>query len=294
MAIIFKKDVNKTPCYFWKITKVEDDPISKRVSFSVDVYCTEFSDTPTGTLNYSYKGDSYFIAPMSTENDKTKTCYNKLKEELGGGYDYWTEGEDWCPKISRLVKNKNNKHFHDIDYTLELNTVLHRTEYFGEKGLLTKVEYYGDLDKTDKVLEFNRTYIHNPVQGVTHKHTKRTYYNVDGTVNSSISDKGLYKYTENQSRKATLRRRENIIFNIEKVIIQVIIDESPDQDLNSNMILASEFVSEISTSKNNFISSGNPTSLLTKIATSTNYPFLTWEVSEGVSVEQFINSEVIY
>lgn len=302
MAVIKATSVNGISACFWMLKEHNCDHTMQSASMLVDIYSCpqDFLDgkDPLDTIVHTYKGASYPLQGTETGNDVPKAMYEQLKTEIGGGYDYPTANEPWCPKIYNLLKpDVSLKHFHNIDYTIELNTVLHRQDTFGLKGLLTKVEYFSDANKTDKVLEFNRTYTTHPVDGVTHKHTTRTYYNVDNTPNSDIKDRGNYEYTTNQSRKATIRRRENITFNIEKELIDMIKVQSAPEDLIANMQNAAAFASHLSPMKNSFISSGDSTLIVTEInkaQVQTDYPFLLWEKEPGVTAVDFITNEVNY
>ncbi len=302
MAIIREQEIDGKVGNFWYISEQSFDTSLQILSYRASLFSSviAFLDNrpPVYQTWKTYKGVEFYLTGSESPSEFKRKCYEKLKEELNGGYDYPVTGEDWCPKIYKYLKSGINiKHFHSIDYTIELTINLHRIETFAEKGLLTKVEYFTDDTLTDKILEFNRTYQHNPVDGIISKHTTRTYFNVDETPNSDVKDLGSYKYTENQGRKATLRRRENIIFNIEKNVIDMIKVDSPPEDLYSNMTLASEFVSQISTMKNSFISSGNPTSLIAEINKQTvkdQYPFLLWGILSYTNVIEFMTDQLIY
>lgn len=287
---------------FWFISEETYDDIIKVMTYKVSLYFSvqsfEQGKAPIKQYHKTYKGNDYFINGDESDKLFKMKCYDNLKVELGGGFDYPTDEEDWCPKIYKFIKQGVPiKHFHDINYTIELTVNLCRVDTFAEKGLLTKVEYYTDTNKTDKLLEFNRTYVHNPVDGLISKHTTRIYINVDGTPNAEVKDLGEYVYTKNQGRKATTRRRDNIILNIEEKVIDLIKENSPPEEILNNMILASEFVSQISTAKNSFISSGNPMILMQTIMNPDmliTYPFLSWSLLEFDTVVDFMIDQLTY
>ena len=200
------------------------------------------------------------------------------------------------PKIYALAKEEaKEKHFHNINYNTELIQPLYRTDTFGEPGLLTKVEWYSDLAKTDLVLVVDRVYTVQPGIGLVAKSTTRTWINNDDTPHELIKDLGTVPYTPSASRSATKRRRQNVIDSLEQDVIGLLAQSGGD--FAQGIELAQRFLAELAAPIDVFYKSGYTVDLINLISqpeVQEMYPFLVAEVQPGVTVAQFIASSLTY
>ena len=200
------------------------------------------------------------------------------------------------PKIYALAKEEaKEKHFHNINYNTELAQPLYRTDTFGEPGLLTKVEWYSDLAKTDLVLVVDRVYTVQPGIGLVAKSTTRTWINNDDTPHELVKNLGTVPYTPSASRSATKRRRQNVIDSLEQDVIGLLAQSGGD--FAQGIELAQRFLAELAAPIDVFYKSGYTVDLINLISqpeVQEMYPFLVAEVQPGVTVAQFIASSLTY
>ena len=200
------------------------------------------------------------------------------------------------PKIYALAREEaKEKHFHNINYNTELAQPLYRTDTFGEPGLLTKVEWYSDLAKTDLVLVVDRVYTVQQGIGLVAKSTTRTWINNDNTPHELIKDLGTVPYTPSASRSATKRRRQNVIDSLEQDVIGLLAQSGGD--FAQGIELAQRFLAELAAPIDVFYKSGYTVDLINLISqpeVQEMYPFLVAEVQPGVTVAQFIASSLTY
>lgn len=205
------------------------------------------------------------------------------------------------PRIYSLAKHEaKEKHFHNIDYKKELNHKLQMSVTFGEPGLFTLAQLFEDEAKTIPVLDVIREYDIEPVTGkLLRKHTKRQYYNEDGSLNEEIKDSGWYTYTEEQSRAATHRRRVNITNKLESDMLNMLVQAAQGDPAvqAANIAGGAAFMKALTPGINVFHMSGDNADIVSYVSDSTvqsTFTFLTQEVAPGVQAYQFIIAGVTY
>lgn len=123
------------------------------------------------------------------------------------------------PKIYDLVNVGNSKHFHDIDYCIEVNLFPKRTIV---KGEVVKVDWYSDSDLTDLIITVDIVY-HRDFSGfATYRDVTRTWINRDGSENyeKKLTQK-YYSHNPADQIAEGLKRRKLLINNIQTPVLQM-------------------------------------------------------------------------
>lgn len=116
------------------------------------------------------------------------------------------------PKIYALAKGEAaNKHFHNIDYKIELTQSLYakRTMIQGE---VTQVDWYSDIALTDKVIRVNVSYNRDSIGFALNRTTTRTWINEDETDHPDVKvTQKDYTINLNEQLEEGQRRRGNLV-----------------------------------------------------------------------------------
>jgi len=204
------------------------------------------------------------------------------------------------PKIISMQIEETAGHFHAIDYKKDLSVKLQKTVTFGEPGLMTKVEYFADEDKVDRVLDVIREYdVEEVTNKILRKKTIRIYYNEDGTQNDNIKDTGWYTYTPEESRSATHRRRVNVTNKLESDMLALLLSAagSDQTQQTANLAAGANFMKALSSAINTFHLSGSNLEIIEFVSNpenQQNFLFLLADVAPGVKAYQFIIAGVSY
>lgn len=213
------------------------------------------------------------------------------------------DNADWEPRIyDYAIVDSKKRYFQNINYLNEVSIYWHRRETWGsgnEKGLLLKVEYFADEEMTELVLEVEVSYQQDPFGNLVSKNTVRTWYLRNGTPHPDKKQKPSPKlYTPTESRKATMRRRENVVAQLEGQLIDMLKDpEATLEEQAASLTLGVQFLTAISSELNQFLNSGNIAGISTFVqepSNQANFPFLLLELAPGYPVWQFIIDGVTY
>jgi len=172
------------------------------------------------------------------------------------------------PKIISMQIEETAGHFHAIDYKKDLSVKLQKTVTFGEPGLMTKVEYFADEDKVDRVLDVIREY---DVEEVTNKIL----------------------------RKKTIRRRVNVTNKLESDMLALLLSAagSDQTQQTANLAAGANFMKALSSAINTFHLSGSNLEIIEFVSNpenQQNFLFLLADVAPGVKAYQFIIAGVSY
>jgi hypothetical protein len=115
-------------------------------------------------------------------------------------------------KILIFAKEEaKNKHFHNIDYTIELdrNLVPKRHFVFGE---LRKVDWFSDPEMTDLVLTTEYVYTRNALGFAESRVSTRTWYMTNGEPHprQKLRDKAYFINPQDQLDEIILKRTNNV------------------------------------------------------------------------------------
>jgi hypothetical protein len=200
------------------------------------------------------------------------------------------------PKI--LKHSLVDKHFHGIDHNTEIKITTKIKEVYGEtqadKGLLIRKEYYSDDSLTDLLFKVDYGYQKSPTGHLTHQSVTMTWINEDGTENIEKKDKGFAAYSPQESRNATRKRRETVIYLLENSLINMLAQAPGGLE---NLSIGAKFLEAASPAINSFLNSGLPTSIQNFVSqpeTITSFPFLQMELAPGIAVAMFIINGVTY
>lgn len=166
------------------------------------------------------------------------------QEKLGKTIDEVGRFPDKLPRIYDLVLPELiGKHFHNINYKTELETKLVGKPTF-ENGSLVLMEWFCMEPSEQLILkaEFNYEF-----DSTTHMYSKRTetrtWLNGDGSENAEkkigVKDYTVDKVAQFQASK---RRRENIVYEMYKFIIQCLIGNGVATDEKTAIAIGSGLV----------------------------------------------------
>ena len=136
--------------------------------------------------------------------------------------------------------------------------------------------------------------MNDPVVGLVSKRTVRTWINNDGSENPLKKDLGEIPYSPSGSRSATKRRRENVIDSLEQNVIALLAQGGGGA---AAVGLAQSFLVDLSADIDAFYKSGSEQRIVDRLQTGEldeSYPFLTQQIQPGVTVVDFIVSQLTY
>lgn len=155
------------------------------------------------------------------------------------------------------------KHFHLIDYTIEVTPALipKRTFLF---GALTNVKWYADAELTNLILEVDVSYNYNALGFATDRAVTRTWYREDGSADADtkITEK-YYTINPQDQLDEIIVRRTNIVRQTNVYLIGIIpgltaIDPNAADMTAQDIIFAGQtFFGAHDTEENVFIKTGS-------------------------------------
>lgn len=168
----------------------------------------------------NFKGDDYPLTTETSDKKIRKKLYSAIDLKLDETEYFPDQTEEDYPKIYKFVKKELKfKHYQDIDYTMEIMGTLHPRRTF-VKGELQKVEWFADVECTDKVLTTDIVYTRDISGFAIDRITKRIWVGMDEEDNdiTKITEKN---YTINMvdQIKEGIKRRQNIIDGLQKPIL---------------------------------------------------------------------------
>lgn len=210
--------------------------------------------------------------------------------------------DDFQVRIYDFVTRDIKKHFHNINYKNEVNFYWFRQETWGtgsNKGLLEQVDYFSDPEKQNLILRVEVEYVQDQFGNLFSKNTVRRWVMNNGEFHPEAKEKPSPKiYTPTESRQATMRRRQNIVAQLEAQLIQLLTDpEATLEENQASLTLGVQFLTAVSSELNEFYNSGNITGIVTFVNNPLNhvtFPFLLTEVAPTYTVAQFIIDGVTY
>lgn len=255
-----------------------------------------------------------FILEIDSYSIKSKfvaTVYNNNNLEIHFSDDLTAQEQADCdtivqnhnsslysePKIFDYLVDKG-KPLHSIDHNIDLTITPRKKEVYGttlaEKGLLKKKEYYSDDAFSDLLFYIDYDYQKDAFGYLTHQSVKLTWINKDNQDNSLIKDKGFNQLSPSESRIATRKRRESVVYMLESSLIELLMAAPGGAE---NLQTGAEFMAAASPSIEKFYNSGLPDDVAAFVndsGTQATYPFLLMEVTPGYTVAQFIIDGVTY
>lgn len=167
----------------------------------------------------SYKENNWWIddgiiAYLDVDGDAIfQSLFSKNMQEF---LDEKPSYADIRPKVYGLMDvGVIDKHFHYVNYNMELSVSLYPKRVMVQ-GEVTQVDWYTDVELTDKVINVGIVYIRDGNGFAVSRTTTRTWINGDGSPNTDT--KITYKdYTINSIEQINegQRRRGNIVSGIQ-------------------------------------------------------------------------------
>ena len=277
----------------YKIRDIIYDGVSKTSSCKVDVF--DFNQTIVDVLTFIWKGDSYFLTEENLSNcNPLCLTYKTLKSELNEAVWYYSDDEDVCciPKIYKYVKNNVTlKHFHDIDYTIELSIKLFAKRTF-IKGELQSVIWYSDIDCTDAIINVAIVYVRDALGFAVSRTTTRSWVNMNDTLNSDTKIT-LKNYTINSldQTEEGIRRRSNIIKGLQIPVIGSMLATINDLSDIEIIQLGRDFMKENKNSLQCFIDESHK-GISTDIENATNFWLDNVINANGLTIRQYMLNEL--
>lgn len=191
------------------------------------------------------------------------------------------------------------KDFRSVDLNTELKQGLNSVEHYGElqsnRGLLLKKVYFKD---DLEILQIDYDYKFDNINQISEQEVILRWYNNDGSFNDLVKDKGWIKFSDKESTRATVKRREAIIEQLKSSIKQLLSSSASNElELNDSISLGNDLISDVSLELDKFEKSGKSSDLISKLNTLTvKYPLLDMEMTPntGFTVIDYITNFLNY
>lgn len=200
------------------------------------------------------------------------------------------------PRLKKLQIDKDKDH-RAVDWNTELLVTL-ETEYeyargVSERGLLKSKTY---LHNSEKILKISYDYILNIIGNIEQQEINISWYNEDDTINDLKKEKGFVVFSQDESKKASYKRRESIISMLEADIESMVkAGASTEAEVIAGIEMAKQLLSDVSTEVSIFKTSSDSTPLINKLASiTTTYPILNGYVAPNVTVLMYIADFLTY
>ena len=184
-----------------------------------------------------------------------------------------------------------------VDHYKNLIITPRVTEVYGEtssdRGLLLRKNYFADDAHQIHLFYVEYQYQINFLGHLTHQSVKLVFLDQDGN-SSLVKDKGFAAYSDKESRWATRRRREAVVFLLESSLIEML---SQGPQGAGNISSAAQFMEAVAPGVNAFLNSGLTDQISEYIAlpgTLSEFSFLSLEIAPGYTVAQFIMDGLTY
>lgn len=203
------------------------------------------------------------------------------------------------PKIARIkaLQIEPNKDHRAVDWNTELLVTLASEYEYGktvmDRGLLKSKTYF---HKNDKILKITYDYVMNSIGNIEQQEINIAWYNEDDTINENKKEKGFVVFSQDESKKASYKRREAIISMLETDIENMVKGgSSTRQEMVVGIEMAKQLLSDVSTEVSIFKTSSDTMPLINKLENLTYaYPILNGSVAPNVTVLMYISDFLTY